>query len=86
MHTVELLDQALLLAENLGYSVRQEWLGGRGGGPCELRGQKCLFVDLSLTPAEQLEQVSEALQASADVLPMPLPRELRKVIARRRSA
>lgn len=66
MHTVELLDQAVALAQSLGYAVRQDWLGG-GGGSCEVRGRKWLFVDLALTPAEQLGQVLDALQASGDM-------------------
>jgi hypothetical protein len=63
MHTVDLLEQALALAASLGVRVRQEWLGGSGGGSCEIRGQRWLFIDLALTPAEQFAQVSEALTA-----------------------
>ena len=44
MHTVELLEYALDLADRLGYTVRQEWLGGLAGGGCELRGRKILFL------------------------------------------
>ena len=43
MHTVDLLEQACALAEQLGYRTRQEWLGGSGGGACEFGGRK---VDL----------------------------------------
>jgi len=57
MHTVETLEQALDLAARLGYTVRQEWLAGSGGGGCELKGRKLFFLDLDLGPAEQLEQV-----------------------------
>lgn len=63
MHTVDLLEQAIALAESLGYRIRQEWLGGSGGGGCEIRGQRWLFVDLALTPVEQFNQVLEVLQA-----------------------
>lgn len=67
MHTVDRLEQTLKLAEQLGYTIRQEWLGGRGGGPCEIRGQKVLFIDLALSPLEQLEQAKLALGgATAD--------------------
>lgn len=62
MHTVDLLEQAIALAESLGYRIRQEWLGSGGGG-CEIRGQRWLFVDLALTPVEQFNQVLEVLQA-----------------------
>lgn len=62
MHTVELLDEALDLAAQLGYAIRQEWLGGSGGGGCEIKGRKCLFLDLALSPLEQLEQVAAAIR------------------------
>jgi hypothetical protein len=61
MHTVEMLEIALKKARSLGYEVRAEWLGGCGGA-CEIKGRKWLFLDLALTPAEQLEQVLEGLQ------------------------
>lgn len=62
MHTVELLDEALSLAAQLGYRVRQEWLDGAGGGPCIVRGEKWLFVDLAQPLAEQLECVASVLR------------------------
>jgi hypothetical protein len=64
-HTVERLEAALALAERLGYRVRLESLWSEGGGGCEIRGQKWLFVDLSLAPREQLEQVLATLRREA---------------------
>lgn len=61
MSTVNRLQAALRLAEQLGYQVRHEWLGGTGGGACQLRGRKLLFVDLALGPEDQLEHVLAAL-------------------------
>jgi hypothetical protein len=86
MHTVELLAQALQAAERLGYEVRQEWLGGAGGGACELRGRRILFLDLALAPEEQLEQMVEALGREAGAAALPLPAPLREALALRRSA
>ncbi len=62
MHTVELLTQALKTAERLGYGIRQEWLGGTGGGACTFSGRKWIFVDLALNPVEQLDQVIKAIK------------------------
>ena len=67
MHTVELLEQVLAVAEQLGYRVRYEWLGGAGGGACEFCGKKWIFVDLALNAIEQLEQVAAALRADPGV-------------------
>jgi hypothetical protein len=62
MHTVELLGEALQAARKLGYEVRQDWLGGDGGGHCLVRGRKWLLLDVAQTADEQLEVVAEALR------------------------
>ncbi|HTN76953.1 MAG TPA: hypothetical protein VL096_16960 [Pirellulaceae bacterium] len=86
MHTVELLEQSLALAERIGYSVRHEWLGGTGGGACEFGGRKWLFVDLALNAIEQLEQVKEALQREPALALLELPPGLRTVLGANRAA
>ena len=86
MHTVELLEEALRVAEQLGYSIRHEWLGGAGGGACEIRGRKWLFVDLALNAVEQLEQVAAVLQADAAVYAVELPPAMRRLLGIRKSA
>ena len=61
MYTVQQLTQALEQARGQGFSVRTEWLGGGGGGDCEIRGKRWLFLDHADNPAEQLEQVLAVL-------------------------
>ena len=61
MHTVELLEQSLNVVQQLGYSIRHEWLDGDGGGVCEFGGKKWVFVDLAQSADEQLESVVEAI-------------------------
>ena len=67
MHTVEMLQRLMELAERAGYTVRHEWLGGVGGGACQFAGRKWIFVDLSLSVVEQLDQVAEALRCDPTV-------------------
>lgn len=86
MHTVELLDEAISLAERLGYRVRQEWLGGNGGGGCELKGCKWLFLDLALDPTDQLDQVLDTLRREPLAPTLPIPPELQKLLALRKIA
>jgi hypothetical protein len=86
MHTVELLELALATAEGLGYRVRQEWLGGAGGGACEIARQKCLFVDLSLNPVEQLDQVVRALREDPAIYVVDLPGTLRPLLGVKKTA
>lgn len=61
MHTIELLEQALDAATRAGWVVRHEWLNGAAAGACEIKGRRYLFVDLALSPREQLDQVLDAL-------------------------
>ncbi|MGO9110996.1 MAG: hypothetical protein ACLP9L_17375 [Thermoguttaceae bacterium] len=86
MHTVVLLAHALNLAERLGYVVRQEWLDGNGGGGCELRGRRFLFIDLAASPADQFELVLSVLRGEPRAAELSMPQELRNVLRLRKSA
>ena len=86
MHTVALLKEAIFAAEGLGYSIRQEWLDGSGGGACEIGGKKWLFLDLALSPLEQLDQVIEALRGDPGIFSISCSAELYRLLGLRRSA
>jgi len=87
MHTVELLEQAMATAKELGYRIRQEWIDCEGGsGTCEFKGQKWIFLDLSLDPGEQLEIVLQALASAEDAKILKFPGELRRRVELRKSA
>jgi len=86
MHTVDLLERAVHLAEQLGYTVRQEWLGGAGSGACEVKGRKYLFLDVAASPVDQLDQVLDALRREPTVPSLPLGRELGDLLIPRKSA
>ena len=86
MHTVVLLAHALDLAERLGYTIRQDWLEGNGGGGCELRGRKLLFVDLATSPEEQLAMVLGVLRSEPRAGELSTPQGLRDVLRPRKSA
>jgi hypothetical protein len=76
MHTVELLEKALDVARRLGYDVRQDWLGGNGGGHCLVRGRKLLLLDVAQSASEQLEIVTEALRGESGAAEAVGSREL----------
>ena len=86
MHTVDILEQALAAARQLGFRIRHEWLGGAGGADCLLKGQKWIFLDLAQTPQEQLEGVLEALQSDPQLTRLQLVPELRGLLDLRRTA
>ena len=86
MHTVEILAEALRVTKRLGYRIREEWLGGAGGGGCEFRGRKYFFLDLALGPAEQLDQVLDTLRRDPAALSLPMPDMLRELLQVRKTA
>ena len=86
MHTVELLEEAVAVAKQAGYEVREEWLGGNGGGHCEIRGQKCVFLDLAVGPLDQLEVVLDTLRREPCVVPLPMSTHLRGLLGARKIA
>jgi hypothetical protein len=85
MHTVDLLEQAIATAKQLGYHVREEWLG-TGGGSCILRGQRALFVDLALNHREQLDVVLAAISEADEAIILTLPAPVRELVRTRRVA
>jgi hypothetical protein len=62
MHTVEKLEKAIAEAVRRGYEVRLEPLGGASGGLCEFGKRRWIFVDVTASVFEQLEQVLSALR------------------------
>jgi hypothetical protein len=86
MHTVELLQEALEAARGLGYEVRQDWLGGNGGGHCLVRGRKWLLLDVAQTADEQLDVVVDALRGDAAAVRSVRSPELAERLTVRRMA
>lgn len=86
MHTVELMDALITVAEQLGYETRQEWLGGAGGGKCEYGGRKYIFIDLAISVLEQQEQVACALRDDPTLATLTLSTPVRRALGMRRAA
>lgn len=86
MHTVELLNEAVDAARRLGYDVRQDWLGGNGGGHCLVRGRKWLLLDVAQTVDEQLDVVTDALRGESGAKLMIKSAELAKRVSVRHAA
>lgn len=86
MHTVQLREQALAVARQLGYCIREEWLEGSGGGQCEFAGRRWIFVDLAQSAGEQLEQIAETLRCDPALQSLTLAPPLRKLLGVRKTA
>ena len=80
MSSVELLEHALSLAKQLDIKIQHDWLDTVSSGYCEIKGQKWIFLDLSLSPAEQLSSVVEALASFPELAQREMPDELRQLI------
>jgi hypothetical protein len=86
MHTVQLLNEALDAARRVGFEVRQDWLGGNGGGHCLVRGRRLLLLDVAQSPDEQLDIVADALRGEEQVASLKISRTLAERIAGRAAA
>ena len=76
MHIVHQLKQALELAQELGYEIRQDWLDGNGGGHCLVRGRKLLMIDLAQSHEEQFAIVRAALRGEPQLARIEIADEL----------
>jgi hypothetical protein len=81
MQTVQLLNEALDVARRVGFEVRQDWLGGNGGGHCLVRGRRLLLLDVAQSPDEQLDVVADALRGEERVATLKISRKLADRIA-----
>ena len=79
------LDTILRLFEQLGVEVRQEQLGGSGGGLCRIRGKRVVFVDLDADAATRLDRSIEALSAVPEAAAVYISPELREWMDRLRA-
>jgi hypothetical protein len=80
MDNTELLRELLDLAEKLGLEVRQEFLGGGGGGLCRLRGRQVLFVDTASAEVEQVAQIASAVASLSGLESHYIKPQLRDIL------
>ena len=63
MSTAGLLAEAVHLAKESGFRIREDHLDGAGGGHCLIHGVKWLLLDLTQALDEQLNDAIDALRA-----------------------
>ena len=85
MTTIELREEAIQAAELLGYTIRQEWLDGSGGA-CQFGGKRWIFLDVSLSTSDQLDQLVEALLEDPRVAQLNTSATLSQLLGRRQAA
>jgi len=80
MHAAPLLAEAIELARQFDYQIREEYLEGAGGGHCSFAGKKWLLLDVTQTPREQLADVLDALRCEPAVRRRSLSAELAELL------
>ncbi len=76
MDTLGLYHEALQLARDLGYEVREEPLGELPGGRCTVKGATHVLINLGRPVADRLESLLRALAADPRVAAEPKSRLL----------
>ena len=74
--TLGLLEEALQLARDVGYRVRQEPLGDLPGGPCVVGGRRTLLLNLESPAADRLTVLLRALAGDPAIAEQPVSRLL----------
>jgi len=80
MNEQRILEELLSLLENNGITIRNEPLGGSGGGLCTLKGQTIFFVDTQATSAEMAAVCAEAVSQLINTETIYIRPEIRQFI------
>jgi len=80
MDNQAILEQLLALLQASGVAIRNEPLGGSGGGLCFLKGRPVFFVDTQATTADVAVLSAQALTKVADIESMFIKPQVRAFI------
>ena len=74
--TLGLLEEALHLAREVGFLVRDEPLGELPGGPCVVGGKRTILLNIQSPAADRLTVLLRALASEPAVADQPVSRLL----------
>ena len=80
MNEQRIFEELLVLLEQNGVTIRNEPLGGSGGGLCTIKGQKSFFVDTQASPAEMAAVCAKAVAKAVDTEHIYIRPEVRQFI------
>jgi hypothetical protein len=80
MNEQRIVEELLTLLEANGVSIRNEPLGGSGGGLCTVKGQSIFFVDTQAQSADIAPICAEAVSKVADIEKLYIKPEVRQFI------
>ena len=80
MNSQRILEELLGLLESNGVIIRDEPLGGSGGGLCSLKGERIFFVDTQAPSEVTAALCAEAVSQVADIEQIYIKPEVRQFI------
>ena len=80
MNKQRILEEILELLEANGITIRNEPLGGGGGGLCTVKGQMIFFVDTQAPSAEMAAICAQAVAKVTDIEQVYIKPEVRQFI------
>ena len=80
MNEQNILDELLALLEANGVTLRNEPLGGSGGGLCIIKGQRIFFVDTQASSIVSASICAEAVLKVVDVEQIFIKPQIRQFI------
>lgn len=83
MNELRILEELLDLLQAKGVTIRNEPLGGCGGGLCVLKGENIFFLDTQAAAAEKIAVCAEAVSKMVDIESVYIRPEVRQYIESR---
>ncbi len=83
MNEQRILEELLALLDASGVAIRNEPLGGSGGGLCTVKGRQTFFVDTQAASSDVATLCAEALPKVADIEAIYIRPEVRQFIENR---
>jgi hypothetical protein len=80
MNEQKILEELLILLEANGVSIRDEALGGSGGGLCIMKGKNIFFRDTQAPSAAAAAMCAEAVSKLIDIEQIYIKPEVREFI------
>jgi hypothetical protein len=80
MNEQQILEELLTLLEANGVTIRNEPLGGNGGGLCTVKGKQIFFLDTQAASAESAAICAEAISKVLDIEKLYIRPEVRQFI------
>jgi hypothetical protein len=80
MNEQQILEELLALLEANGVSIRNEPLGGSGGGLCTIKGQPTFFVDTQAQSADMAALCAESVSKIVDIEKLYIKPQVRQFI------